>query len=409
MNKNILNNVLATILGVFSPIIIMPILIADMSLERYGDYVALISLIALINVFSDLGLGMYLPKEIAVNHENSNTVCKLIVAFIAIKSLFFLVSIIAIFLLVNDSFTALLLMIYCFFSSLNLTPILNGLEEYAFGAKLLLFVKIINIALVVSLDFSSSGIEKAIFIQCVISLFIFFSQCIFICTKHYFYRTKITFGFVQDTIRNAYAFFLSRLLVNIYQRSSVYIISLFLSANLVAIYSIGFQLYQVGQAIIGAISRVLYTSTVKTKKISQIVNKTKVTVVIYFLILPIVVIYGDFILGLLFTFKVDELHVISIILFLSIFPLTISSYWGYPALVPFGRENEAHYGILLSSISYYFSLAVLYATSNITLYSVVVCIFIADFVGMIARLYYVRTMVHDLNLLDSNIGMKNER
>jgi O-antigen/teichoic acid export membrane protein len=409
MNKNILNNIFATLLGVLSPIIIMPILIEAMSLEQYGDYVALISLIALINVFSDLGLGMYLPKEIAENHNDSNAVCKLIATYIAVKSCFIFISIIIIYFLVSDSIMVFLLIVYCYFSSVNLTPVLNGLEEYTFCAYIQLFVKAINIAIVISLDFSSYGIEKAIAIQCVVSFIIFFSQCIFIHSRYKFYRTRLVFDFVITTIKSSYAFFLSRLLVNIYQRSSVYIVSIFLSANLVAIYSIGFQLYQVGQAMIGAVSRVLYTSTMKTKELSPILKKTKITIASYIVLLPLIVTYGDYILGLIFSFDVGELHAISVILFLSILPLSISSYWGYPALVPFGRENKAHIGIILSSVSYYCSLAILYATSNVSLYSLVICILIADIVGMFTRLYYVRTMVRDLNLLDSNFGMKNER
>lgn len=101
-----------------------------------------------------------------------------------------------------------------------------------------------------------------------------------------------------------------------------------------------------------------------------------------------VILLGENILSLVFEFDTKKLHYISVIFYVSLLPLAMSSFWGYPALVPFGYEKEAHSGILISSISYYIALFAIFVMDVISLVSLVSCILFADIIGMTMRFYY---------------------
>ncbi|HIF9248510.1 TPA: oligosaccharide flippase family protein [Photobacterium damselae] len=394
MNKNIISNIFSTLLSVIAPIIIIPILISNLSVELYGKYVALISMVALVNVFADLGLGMYIPKEISANSKDINYISELTSNFLIIKTIIFLLSFVIIGNTVEGFNSVIIVGVYCYFNSLDLTPILNGLEEYKVTAFFQLVIKMINIIMVLSFDFREFGVEKAFIIQMVSSILLFILQYIFICRFN-----KVTFIVPKAKnlyllVNNSKGFFFSRLLVNLYQRASVYLASFFLNLEQVALFSIGLQLYQVGQSVIGAISRVLFTATMKSKSIDHIINKTKLVFMVYILFFPIVVIFGEDILKFIFDNNMEQLHMISIIFYISLFPLSVSSFWGYPALTPYGYQKEAHYGILISSLSYYASMLIFVTSNNVTLYTFVICIVFADIVGMISRLYYVNKLLY---------------
>jgi O-antigen/teichoic acid export membrane protein len=185
-------------------------------------------------------------------------------------------------------------------------------------------------------------------------------------------------------------FYGAKLFVNLYQQSSTYLVSFLLSAELVAIYSIAIQLYKVGQEVIGAVARVLYTSTVNTKDFLLIKRLTIRSFLIHLAVLPVVFFYGAQILSLIFSFDVILLTELSVIFYLSLLSVIVSAYWGYPALSAIGKENYAHLGILTSSIVYFIALGLLMFFDLSTIYLLIGCIVLADFSGMLLRLFFAR-------------------
>ena len=389
--RNISRNITTTLINLLAPLVIIPILTSGLGVQGYGLYVILMAKAALFIVIFELGFGMYLSKEISINRDNKKEVTHLFWIFLLSKVVLFFVFLLFILLTENKFGSIELLFIsLVLFQLLNLSPVLMGLEKYKLLNKIQIISKSLLIISVFISDFTTNGIEKALALQSI-SAFI----SIVLMYGHIFKGKEIA-GFIFDfkkmlyVIKHSFPFYGARFFVNLYQQSSTYFISFILSLELVALYSIAIQLYKVGQSIIGAVSRVLYTSTVKTKDFTLIKKLTIKSLLIHFLLLPVIFFFGEDILGLIFDFDVVMLSELSLIFYISLLSVLLSSYWGYPALSAIGQEKYAHLGILVSSVTYFISLFCIYTFHFSDAKSAVYCIVIADFSGMLVRCYYAK-------------------
>ena len=391
LKSNIFNNIFATLINIVAPLISIPILTAGLGMEEYGLYVTLIAQLALFVVLTELGFGMYLAKEISVNRNNINEVSSLFWVFITSKFVSFLLMSLVFFITSNlPFFQRILACFLIFFYLLDISPILMGLEKYKFLSKLQVFSKAIMVSLVLLLDFSDNGIEKAISVQVVVVALGSCIMAIFFFKTNKVIRKRPSLNKYKAVFQGSLPFYGAKIFVNIYQQSSTYFVSLLLLPELVAVYSIALQIYKVGQSFIGAVSRVLYTSTTHTKNFKLLKKITLGSVAIHLLLFPIVVIFGKNILSFIFEFDIENLYFLCQGLYLSLFFVIFSSYWGYPALSAIGKENYAHIGIFVSSMAYFLALTLVVVLNLESIYFLVGCILFSDLVGMVLRLYFAR-------------------
>lgn len=389
---NIFSDMLSTSLGMFAPLLVIPILVKSLGVNDYGSYVTYLSVSALIIVVADLGFNMFLPKEISMCRDSKSQVRSLVSFFVFSKLIVGSLGSVFIFFYV-DGKTAIRLTIalYTFFQIFNPTPILNGIEEYKFTAKLQLFSKLLLVALVFFLDFSSDGLEKALLIQCV-SCAVFDSVAFVYFFKKGILKQviKIELAFFIDTLSKSLSFYFARLMTNAYQQSSTYFVSLLLPPSSVALYSIAVQLYKVGQAVIGSVSKVIYVSIAYNKDYNLLKKVTLISMVIYGVIWFPILLTGKLILSLIFSFDPSKLYILSLVLYGALFFTIISSYWGYPALTAINKQNYAHLGIFVSSISYFLCFGCMVFLGMKSLILLVFCLFFSEMVGAIMRVFFAR-------------------
>jgi O-antigen/teichoic acid export membrane protein len=389
--SNIFSNISATLINILAPLISIPILTSDLGMNEYGLYVALLAKTALFIVFAELGFGMYLAKEISVNRDDSEVVSSLLWIFLITKLIAFIfTSVIFLFFSKEIGLVEYLLLGFVFFNFIDITPILTGLENYKFLTKLQLLTKTLMVVFVLSINFSSFGLEKALALQVGIAALTTFSLFIYFIKNNRLGRVMFRVSKLKMVLVGSLPFYGAKLFVNLYQQSSTYFVSFILTSELVAIYSIAIQLYKVGQSVIGAVARVLYTSTVNTKDFLLIKRLTMRSFLIHLAVLPIVFFYGDQILSLVFSFDVKILADLSVIFYLSLLSVIVSSYWGYPALSAIGKESYAHLGILIASIVYFIAFGLLKIFELNGIHLLIGCIVLADLSGMLVRLFFAR-------------------
>ncbi len=360
-------------------------------MDEYGLYVILLSQIALFVVLTEFGFGMYLAKEISVKRNEIDEVSSLFWVFIISKLISFLL-ILFIFLIFSDLLFLQSILACCLilFYLLDLSPILMGLENYKFLSKLQIFSKCIMVSLILLLDLSHNGFEKAIAIQLLVAAMSSLVMITFFFKTNKVIRKLPSLNKFKKVFQGSIPFYGAKIFVNLYQQSSTYFVSFFLLPEFVAVYSIGLQIYKVGQSIIGAVSRVLYTSTVNTKNFKLLKKITIGSVIIHILMLPIVILFGQIVLNLIFDFDTENLYLLCQAFYMSLLFVIFSSYWGYPALSAIGKENYAHIGIFVSSLAYFLALALVVLFGLESIYFFVGCIVFSDFVGMSVRLYFAR-------------------
>lgn len=387
---NLLSNIAETAINILVPLIIIPYLISSLGQELYGEYVTIIAKSALFVVIFELGFGMYFSKQVSINRNDKKLINDLFIVFLSFKLFFSLVSYVFLVLLADTSEMEQVIISFLIAAQLiNIAPIISGLEHYGLLVKVQVTSKLFMLAMVFLTDFKSYGVEKALTIQAFTWLFVSLILIIIYINKFKISFKPISFDFVKLIFKSSLPFYGAKIIVNIYQQSSTYFVSFFLTSELVAIYSVAIQLYKVGQAIIAAVAKVIYTSTVKTKDFRLVFKVTKYSLLVHVLILPFVVFCGEWMLSLVFDFEVATLYLLSLILYCSLFFVVFSAYWGYPIMSAINKDNYAHFGILLSSLAYALSFFIIYLMDCVNIYSVVFCILIADIVGMAVRVFYV--------------------
>lgn len=391
VSKNIINNILGTLISILAPLIIIPVLTKELGITDYGVYVTLIAKSTLFLVLFEFGFGMYFGRIVSQNRDDNDELSNIYSLFVFLKVVISSLASILVYLLSDNSNSAeLLICIYTWLQIMNPSAFVSGLEKYKLLAKVQLFSKSVMIFLVLFLSFRINGIQLVLMIH-------IFSILIVNSILYFNLKNEIRFSVIAlntasliEVLKGGMSFYGARLFVNLYQQASTYLVSFFLSSDLVAIYSISIQLYRVGQAIIGAISKVLYTSTVKTKDFILLKMITIKSLIAYGLLIPVVYFLGELILSLIFDFDTSLLYHLSSMLYISLFSSIISSYWGYPALTAIGKENYAHIGILASSIMYFLVFGVLFMFNALTITTLILCVIVSDFSGMLLRLRYAR-------------------
>lgn len=384
MHFNVLSNIMALLLNVAMPLIIIPIITNDLGLNGYGIYAANVALALLISIIADFGLNMYAPRLIASSNSINKT--KAYCSFILFLKIAFSVLAGSIYLFVyGSSYNELILTAYIIILVLNPASILSGLELYKEQMLITFISKVVLISLFYASDFSKNGISQAIIIQV-------FTQFISLLISIFYLRVYLCNPFLSIDKKNmrkilteSFHYYYSKLFVNIYQQSSTYFVSIFLSNDLVAIYSIANQFYRLGLAVIGAISKVLLTNTIKTKNFIMIHKYAILCFVIMLIFYPVVYFYSEFILSFIFDFDTKQLAKPLIYFYGSLFFAMISSFYGYPALASLNKDKYSHIGIIISSISYFICIAIAYIY-RVNLLDMIMFILVSDFFAMIFRL-----------------------
>ncbi len=389
---SLLNN----LLNIFSIFFIAIILSTKIGLAFYGEFASIISLVGILFIFGDFGINHLFPKVVPKEINNEKKLSIFFSFFIFLRLIFSIFLFLLIFLVSPYSiFTNSILCLYLLLRMLNPDIFLKCFEENFKNFYINLFSKLILVYLFLNYDYSEDPINFSILIL-IISLAI---QCAF-SYLILFQRSKLRILFSRDVIQLmpvASSFYFSRLLFNTYYQGSTYFVSIFLSYELVAIYSIGKDFYRGGQTIIGAVSTTFYVRLNFLKDFNLLKKYTKYILIAMLLFLLPLYFLGERILEITFDFNTLELFKFTIFIYVFSFLSVFNALWGYPFFVTIDKEREINKITLYSSISYYLLLFLIVNFNDLNIYYAASCFLIADFLGFLGRIYYLRVNKEVLN------------
>ena len=376
-------------LKTLAPLIILTILTSKLGISFYGQYAIILSLFFIFVVIGDLGLSMEMPKRISKNRLNLEEVSKYATFYLLTKIAISLALIFILFFLLETSLILKIIILLCLILK-NVDPevLFMGLEEYGFIAKVSFISKILHILLLLIMDFSNNGLEKVFLVQ----LFIFFITNVMFY-YYLFYKIKLRFKFMptntaSEIMRSSLEFYFARFFPNLYMQGSTYALSYSLPIDLIAIYAIALDFYKVGHTVIGSIGRVLYTNLSSTQDFVLLKKVTFVTLLTHFFLVPVVYFIGGHVLSVLFDFDIEMLFQLSLLFYVSLVFVIINCFWGYPVFSAIGKDRIGHICLISMAVTYFTLLYLLIVISDLTIYSAVLCIVAADFVGTVIRLIF---------------------
>ena len=369
--------------------LILSILASKLGVSFYGEYVVLLSFVSIFVIIGDLGLGMLLPKLISKHRFNTEKISKYASFYFLVKIFAAILLAIILFVLLKNSLTLkVIILLYLVMRVINPEIIFHGLEDYKYIATINLLSKIIQVFLILTINFADQGLEKLF----GVTLFVLFLTNILLYHRLFF---KLKLGFeilpfkvIRTLIRSSLGFYFARFFQNLYSQGSTYVISFFLSIELVAIYSIATDFYKAGGALIGGVGRVLYTSLALTKNFILLKKITAFSLLLHIIFLPSIYFFGGMVLDLMFEFDVEVLYQLSLFLYVSLAFTIINSFWGYPALTAVNEERLAHICLIATAVTYYAVLSILVLSGQLTIINAVFCIIIADFAGVLMRIIF---------------------
>jgi O-antigen/teichoic acid export membrane protein len=387
--SNSLASIISVVVNILAPIVIISLLTTKLGISYYGQYVVILSLLGIFTVVSDLGLSMEIPKLISRDRYNDNKVATYVGLYIFCKSIAGILLALPLYMALDGSQQLKTLIILFFIMKVCSPEILFiGLERYYLITQVTFISKLFLLILILSIDLSENGLEKlftALFIVTfLLNLFLYLRLFLI-------HKVKVKPPNLESSkkvIRSSLGYYRARFFLNLYSQGSTYALSYFLSIDKVAIYSIAIDAYKLGGALIGAVGRVLFTSLALKVNFELLKKATLFCLVIHLTLMAPIYIFGESLLDVIFQFDVEKLFQASFILYVALSFTIINSFWGYPAFSPIDKENLIHTTILLTSISYYIAVSILILTDNITIFTVVLCIVLAEFIGVVLRVIH---------------------
>lgn len=376
-------------LKTLAPLLILTILTSKLGISFYGQYAVILSLFFIFVLIGDLGLSMEMPKRISKNRLNLEEVSKYATLYLLTKIAISLVLMFILFFLLETSLILKIIILLCLILK-NIDPevLFMGLEEYGFIAKISFISKILHIVLLLIMDFSNNGIEKVFLVQ----LLIFFTTNV-LFYYYLFYKIKLRFKFMPtntalEIMRSSLEFYFARFFPNLYMQGSTYALSYYIPIDLIAIYAIALDFYKLGHTVIGSIGRVLYSNLMLTRNFELLKKITVICLLAQFCLVPVIYFIGGHVLYTLFDFDIELLYQLSLLFYVSLVFVIINCFWGYPVFSAIGKDRIGHICVISMAVTYFTLLFLLILINDLTIYSAVLCIIAADFVGTVMRLIF---------------------
>ena len=377
------------------PIILIPILVREVGLEKYGLIVFAQTLTLYFIMFLDFGFQMSGTKSIAINRENNEKLSEIFTSIFILKFIIFLISfsIFSLFVvLIPFMKQHYFLFLFSFLFSIQslLVPVwfFQGLEKMKYITMIdvssrLLFLLSIFIFINEPKDYILVPILRLI---CILILTLYVVYIVFFKQK---LRLKaISFSNLKFHFKESLPFFFSHLsnVVNI--RTNTILLGLFSSMSLVAYYDFVTRVVEAIASVIGTITKVLYPQISITK------NLIKAKMILYlnlFISLAAYILLCFFskqIIMLIFNDLNFQAHTLFYYLGFLLPLIAIEWTLGDLYLASFGYAKEYSLSSIYSTIFYLIIVTILFMFNFITLISLIFALVARFLFVSIYRYYY---------------------
>lgn len=340
-------------------IFVIVYLVTKIELEKYGLVAFSQAFVGASLTLLDLGFGISATNKISIYRNNKKYIGKLIGSIFTIKFILFILSASIVYLtlsyidiLSEYKFVIYLSLVQILIMSFIPSWIFYGTEKvhkFSFVNVISKLIFALSIFLIIkdSDDYFYVPILGALS-QIIILLYSFYV----IGKEEYFIIWPKNTKFISYALNFTNSFFISRLALAFNANGAILIIGSFISPTVVAVYSLGDQIYRVLQTLVSSITLALYPymsnkKNIKLmKRISLIFCLSLVvfSICIYFIIPFILSIIIDE--GL--NFLIPVINVFILIFFIN----SLSAIFGYPFYAAIGRLDVVNRSLLVGSLFY---------------------------------------------------------
>ena len=389
-----------TILKVFMlilPLISYPYLIRVVGSENFGIVVYVLSIIAFFRIFVKFGFEMSAVKNIAESDGDKKKLSKIVSSVLTLQFIFYIIGFIILYMLIQlfSQFADYQELLYYSYllplcDILFLVWFFQGIEKMRYITVINVIAGLIGLALVFMVIQEKEDYVYIPLLQ-VISLLIGSIYSLWLVFK----EEKISF-YVPKKIdllfyfKESLPFFISRSSAVFNTETNTLLLANFVHMSAVAYYDLAKKIIIVFQMPNSIINQVIYPNIAKTKNKILAKKVFYIRLIIAFVLITIVYLFGEYFVLFLGGTKMLEtvniLNIYSIMLFLT----AVTYYTGSTLLVSFGYASKFNISVIYGTLLYLLIAIILYFTKNITMINIIYLMLFTESFIMIYRYYYCR-------------------
>ena len=392
--KNFVNLWILQFVRLATPLLLIPILVNTIGIEKYGLIVFAQTLVLYFIILLNFGFEMSATKQISINRNNHEKLSEIITSTLVIKFIIMLFSIIVytvmlIFIPILHSNFYLFLFSFLFIAQSILVPIwfFQGIEKMKFLTIVDAISRLIYLLLVIFFvsnpnDYLLVPIFRffGIIIAGIFSIyFVFFKEKV---TLKFLDFNKIKFYFYEGL-----PFFYSYLSSVINARTNTLLLGIFTGMTTVAYYDFVSKVVEALNSIFGTFIKVLYPHISATKNRNKAKKAFQFILSISLLSYIILCLLSKGISTLFF--GVTSFPIYTLFYLIGILLPLVAIEWslGDLYLAPFNYSKDYSLSSIYSTLFYMIILIVLFIFDSIALYSLIIAL-IARFIFISIYRYY---------------------
>ncbi|EPI5313126.1 TPA: oligosaccharide flippase family protein [Proteus mirabilis] len=357
LKKNIISLFSSQVIGYVVPLVQLPYLTRTLGAEYLGLYLFSLSMVTLASIITNYGFDISVTKKVAEGENTLKHLKQLLSRVHIIQSVLFIISTFIIIISIfysqhfsNKNNLIILIIVAILGNTYKANWLFQSLEKIYIFSRITIIVKIFSLILIfifiknaqdITLLFLIIALQNIL--STIISYFIIFSYLNIT-------YTRITLCSVWRLFIESSEYFFSRLGVSLYSTLGGFFLGMFSSMHQVAIYSVAEQLYKAGVYAISSISTPLIPYMARTKNFNVFFKVTLLSLILTICGATIGVIFGNDIILILFGEKLLDANSILQIFMITIVISIIGIHFGYPALIPLGRQKIANYSVIYGGL-----------------------------------------------------------
>lgn len=362
------------LINMLIPLITYPYLIRVLGKETYGLVVFAQAILSYLVIFVSFGFNISATREISLHRDNKEKIKEIVSSILIIKSLLFLVSIFALWILITlipimqDHKMLFVLSLWaCLFEVIFPTWFFQGIEQMKYVTYILLISRIIFLGLIFVFIHKPNDYLYVPIINGIGAL-----VAGFIALYMTFKKFKVQFRLQPyHTLKyyfwDSFPVFISNVSISLFVSTNKVIIGAFLSMKEVAYYDLAEKittLFKIPQSLL---SQSIFPYFTKHQNFNLIFKIFRITITLYIVTTIFVFVYPFlFIIPLGGKELLPSIPILRILIWTIPFA-TISGFLGIQLLLPLGMKSAYINSIIFSSIVYFFLVLLLWFFDGITL------------------------------------------
>ncbi|MGF1726744.1 oligosaccharide flippase family protein [Photobacterium nomapromontoriensis] len=378
--------------NIVAPIILVPILVSMLGMEKYGSLIFLQTIISYVLLLVTFGFNISAVRcysQIKENDRKREYYSSVLIARCVLYTISMSVAIFITYALMGlDNAIVLFLLSYVCIQEIFLPLWLYQVED---NVKIAAYTNLIAKISIIILSVILLRDDNAYFIYPLISFIVTLLSVFYIqvnLKQSGVYFTKISFNSIKECLVESWPLFLANC-TQLYTRLNKIVLGVFAGSNAVAIFDIGEKIFLLMKFPFGIISQALFPRLSKSYD-SKIL--TKITIILFlvaFVFCVVAMIFGGYLVHFISGGESTESVYVIKILSISLFAIVINNCFGVQYIIVKGKITIYRNVIFAGGMFYVFALLYLVSLNNISPISVSLLIVAAEFFTAVIFTIYI--------------------